>query len=83
MTIWMLIVLSVMIASLLVTQVLMYRICKRHEQQIDNLETCLAKLAEVVSELKEDEHEVPDKDNRQFVQDFVNTVVGYNPFNKG
>lgn len=52
---------------------------ERQDAEIDNLQTCLAKLAEIVAELKEDEPD-DEKKSKQYLQDYVDTVVNYSPF---
>ena len=72
----------ILLMMLILMEMQIKRMKQEHEEQIDGLETCLAKLSEVVAELKDDNPEVPDKDSKQSMQDFVNTIVGYNPFNE-
>ena len=51
---------------------------KRLESKTDNLETCLAKLSEVVGELRES-----DVSSKDLLGETVKNITQYNPFGEG
>lgn len=84
---WIVTIAMMLMLWLILMQMQLKKLEAKHEAQIDNLETCLAKLTEVVAEVKEPELDPIEKRiqeaKQEVFEEWINNITNYTPYGKG
>ena len=71
------------LTSLTATAWILIRKVERIESQIDNLETCLAKLSGIIAEEREPELTIEERieaSKKQVMEELIKNITEYNPY---
>lgn len=73
----------VWLSSLTATAWILIKRTEKLDSQIDNLETCIAKLSEVVAEIKEPELTIErqiEESKKQVMEELIKNITEYSPY---
>lgn len=73
----------VWLSSLTATAWILIKRTEKLDSQIDNLETCIAKLSEVVAEIKEPEMTIErqiEESKKQVMEELIKNITEYSPY---